>query len=111
MTRFYYEFLRGFARRAGWLIVTVLALAYGWMALRGPQGLQALLEKRREIRQLEEQNAAQARENELRRERIQRLEQSRSEQEMEIRKQLKLLRPGETTFILPDAPKSDNQEK
>jgi hypothetical protein len=24
---------------------------------------------------------------------------------MEIRKQLKLLRPGETTFILPDAPK------
>jgi hypothetical protein len=26
---------------------------------------------------------------------------------MEIRKQLKLLRPGETTFILPDAPKEN----
>jgi hypothetical protein len=26
---------------------------------------------------------------------------------MEIRKQLKLLRPGETTFILPDSPKQD----
>jgi hypothetical protein len=83
----------------------VLALAYGWVALRGPQGLPALLEKHREIRRLEELNAIQEHENQLRRERVQRLENSRSEQEMEIRKQLKLLRPGETTFILPDAPK------
>jgi len=111
LTRFYYELLRGFAKRAGWIIVIVLAVTYGWMALRGPQGIQALLEKRHEIRQLEEQNAAQEHENQLRRERIQRLEQSRSEQEMEIRKQLKLLRPGETTFILPEAPKTENQDK
>jgi hypothetical protein len=27
---------------------------------------------------------------------------------MEIRKQLKLLRPGETTFILPDGPKQND---
>ena len=54
---------------------------------------------------LEEQNAAQAAENERRRERIHRLEQNSTEQEMEIRKQLKLLRPGETTFILEDPPK------
>jgi cell division protein FtsB len=82
------------------------AAAYGWIALRGPQGIQALIEKRREIRELQEQNASMARENERRRERILRLENSTSEQEMEIRKQLKLLRPGETTFILPDPPKS-----
>ena len=73
--------------------------------MRGPQGIEALLEKRREIRQLQEQNAGMVRENKRRRERITRLEESRSEQEMEIRKQLKLVRPGETTFILPDAPK------
>ena len=91
-------------RGAYWLAAAVIGV-YGWVALRGPQGLQALIEKRREIRQLEEQNAAAARENEQRREHIRRLEQSRSEQEMEIRKQLKLLRPGETTFILPDTPK------
>ncbi len=78
---------------------------YGWFALRGPQGIHALLEKRRDIRQLQEQNASMARENQQRREHIRRLEQSRSEQEMEIRKQLKLLRPGETTFILPEASK------
>jgi len=93
-------------RRAGYIIAFALALVYGVVALRGPQGVSALLEKRQEVRLLEEQNAAQAAENERRRERIRRLEESSTEQEMEIRKQLKLLRPGETTFILPDAPPS-----
>ena len=74
---------------------------YIWIAIKGPQGLQTLLEKHQEIRQLEEQNANLRLENERRRERIGRLADSQSEQEMEIRKQLKLLRPGETTFILP----------
>jgi cell division protein FtsB len=77
----------------------------------GPQGLPALLEKHREIRHLEKQNAALARENEMRQERIKRLETSFSEQEMEIRKQLKLLRPGETTFILPDQPKDEQPQQ
>jgi cell division protein FtsB len=95
------------AVRAGWLAGIGLVSAYAWVALRGPQGLPALLEKHREIRLLEEQNAALARENDQRAERIKRLETSASEQEMEIRKQLKLLRPGETTFILPDQPKTD----
>jgi cell division protein FtsB len=99
----YREILQVAMKRTGWVAAATLAVAYGWIALRGPQGLPALLEKHREIRRLEEQNAALAHENQLRRERVQRLESSRSEQEMEIRKQLKLLRPGETTFILPDA--------
>ena len=92
-------------RRRGYLLVLGIAGIYGWVALRGPQGIQALVEKRREIRQLVEQNASVERENQRRREHIRRLEQSQSEQEMEIRKQLKLLRPGETTFILPEASK------
>jgi cell division protein FtsB len=106
LNAWYSKLLRGTSRYAGYLAVAALALAYGWIALRGPQGLQALLEKRKEIRRLEEQNAALAHENQLRRERIERLKDSPSEQEMEIRKQLKLLRPGETTFILPDPPKA-----
>lgn len=93
------------ARRAGILFAVVLVGGYGWIALHGPQGIQALLDKHRLIRQLQEQNAAMAAENQRRRERIERLKDSPSEQEMEIRKQLKLVRPGETTFILPDAPK------
>ena len=80
--------------------------AYAATALRGPQGVQALIEKYREIRTLEARNAAAVMENQRRKERIERLRSNTSEQEMEIRKQLKLLRPGETTFILPDAPKA-----
>ena len=89
----------------GALILLAVVIAYAWIAVSGPQGLQTLIQKRDEIRRLQEQNAALHREIEYRQDRIRRLEGSRSEQEMEIRKQLKLLKPGETTFILPDGPK------
>jgi len=92
------------------MVAIGLVAAYGWVALRGPQGVGALLDKHREIRALEDQNAAAAREVERRKERIRRLKESPSEQEMEIRKQLKLLRPGETTFILPDGSKDVSKD-
>ena len=87
------------------LIVFVLAGVYGYMSLRGPQGIPALMDKWREIRKLEEDNASLQRENDYRRDRIKKLQESPSEQELEIRRKLKLLRPGETSFILPDQPK------
>lgn len=95
--------------KKGAMVLLAIVIAYAWIAVSGPQGLQALMEKRHEIRELEEQNATLTRENEHRRDRIRRLEDSPSEQEMEIRKQLKLLRPGETTFILPDGPKDSGK--
>jgi len=90
----------------GALILLAVVVVYALIAVSGPQGLQTLLEKHREIRQLQEQNAALTREIEHRKDRIRRLESSRSEQEMEIRKQLKLQKPGETTFILPEGQKN-----
>ena len=94
-------------RRIAYIIGFALIGVYGFIALRGPQGIPALLEKRKEIRDLEEQNATMLRENEYRRARIQKLQNSSSEQEMEIRKKLHMLREGETSFILPDQPKAD----
>lgn len=91
-------------RRIGVIAVIAVIGAYAFVALRGPRGVPAFLEKRKEIRALEEQNANLSREIQRKRERIERLKHSPSEQEIEIRKQLKLLRPGETSFILPDAP-------
>ena len=102
------RFERG-ARKVAYTAAFVLIAAYGWMALKGPQGMQALLAKHREIRQLQEQNILLSRENDRRRERIRRLKDSPSEQEMEIRKQLKLQKQGETTFILPDSPKESTK--
>jgi cell division protein FtsB len=98
---------QGSRRRLGVVLVVILACAYGWMFLSGPQGLQTLIEKRREIRQLEERNANIKLENDRRKERIRKLQESRSEQEMEIRKQLKLQKSGETTFILPESEQKD----
>lgn len=92
-------------RRVGFVTVFVLAGLYGYIALRGPQGVPALLEKQRTIRELQERNANLAREIQEQKERIRRLKESESEQEMEVRKRLKLLRPGETSFILPERPK------
>ncbi len=70
------------------------------MTLRG--GIPALIQKQGEIRTLEKQNADLAREIEFRRERIQRLREDESEQELEIRQRLKLVRPGEKVFILQE---------
>ena len=94
-------------RSKGPLLIAVAIVGYIWLALWGPQGVQALIQRHKEIRQLQEQNAEMKLENQRRADHIRRLENSRSEQEMEIRKQLKLLRPGETTFLLPDEPKDE----
>lgn len=100
------ELARVALRRTGWVVGAAVLAAYILMAVRGPQGIQSLIEKHREIRTLEEQNAQMSRANQALRDKIGRLQNSSSEQELEIRKELKLLRPGETTFLLPDAPKS-----
>jgi cell division protein FtsB len=78
---------------------------YGYIALSGPQGIPALRKKWTEIRQLEEDVANLQRDNQAKKEHIRRLETDPAEQEMEIRKRLKLLRPGETSFILPEGAK------
>jgi cell division protein FtsB len=92
-------------RRTLFLIAFVLIASYGYVALQGPQGIRALEQKRREIRQIEEENANLEREIQYRRDRIKKLQDNPAEQELEVRKNLKLLRPGETSFILPDRPK------
>ena len=98
--------MKNVVRRAVFLLVVAVIGVYGYMALRGPQGLPALRGKWQEIRTLEEDNANLQRENQYRRDRIKKLEESPSAQELEIRQKLKLNRPGETSFILPDQPKA-----
>ncbi len=102
--------MKNAVRRTVFLLVVAVVGVYGFLALRGPQGIPALQEKWREIRALEESNAAIQRENQYRRDRIKKLQESPSAQELEIRKNLKLNRPGETSFILPDAPKADQSK-
>src|SRR5258708_2006759 len=102
--------MKNAVRRTVFLLVVAVVGVYGFLALRGPQGIPALQEKWREIRALEESNAAIQRENQYRRDRIKKLQESPTAQELEIRKNLKLNRPGETSFILPDAPQTDQSK-
>jgi len=81
-------------------VVIGLLMIYGLLALGGDHGVAALLDRRRDIRSLEEQNQRLAREIEAKRAKIVRLQDNRLEQELVIRQRLKLLRPNERTYIL-----------
>jgi cell division protein FtsB len=98
-------------RNLGFIAVFLVIAAWGIIALRGPNGISALAEKRRQIQVLQDQNASLAADNGRKRERINQLKTSRPAQELEIRERLKLLRPGETQFILPDPPKDNAAPK
>jgi cell division protein FtsB len=78
------------------------AIAVGLsVGFRVPQGVADLNAKQQAIRQLQRENADLAREVQERRERVRKLRDSRSEQELEIRKRLKLQRQGETAIVVP----------
>jgi cell division protein FtsB len=94
-------------RRSGLLTLVLILGIFALVVLRGPNGISALAEKRKEIQTFQEQNASLAADNKRKRSRIEKLKSSRAEQELEIRKRLKLLRPGETQFIVPDESKPD----
>ena len=92
-------------RRVAYSAALIMMAVYGYVALSGPQGIPGLRGKWNEIRRLEEEIANLQRDNHAKKERIRRLENDPAEQEMEIRKRLKLLREGETSFILPETSK------
>jgi cell division protein FtsB len=81
--------------------------AYATIMLRGPQGLSALNEKRRQIRMLEEENANLSRDIETKKRRIDRLEHDPKTQEVEIEKRLGKVHPGSTEFKISGAPAPD----
>lgn len=88
-------------RHKQFLVVAGVATTIGWVAYNGSQSFDIWLGKRQQIREVQEQNAILQRDNELRRQRIERLNQSSSERDMELRK-LNLGKPGDMMFILPD---------
>ena len=90
-------------RKMGWSLAVVLTCAYAVVALRGPQGVPALLEKWDEVRKLEQENADLEAKIRQKRERIRELQEKDSALEMELRKDLLQMKPGEKTLILPES--------
>ena len=95
----YYLTMKSSVIRFLYAMALVMAVVYAFFAMRGPHGVAAYTQKRQEIREMEESNAALARENQLKREYVERLRQSQAEQELEIRRRLKLVKPNEKVFM------------
>lgn len=100
--------MRSSVAKVCYALAVLVAASYALVTLRGPQGIPALIQKQKQIRTLEKENGDLARDIENRRERIKRLREDESAQELEIRQRLKLVRPGEKVFILQDSVASKN---
>lgn len=90
-------------RKLGWIVGAVV-LVCGLSALRGTQGLSGPFELFRQIRELQKQNRELELEIASKQERLRRLDGSESENELEVKKRLKYLKPGERQMVLPSAP-------
>jgi cell division protein FtsB len=94
--------------RIAYIIAVVAVASYALVALRGPGGISAWLEKERQIKVMEKRNAELSKEVERARSRIERLKSDPAEQERVIKERLKLVHPGEKIYILGE---SDIQKK
>ncbi|MGQ9634110.1 MAG: hypothetical protein ACUVXB_07665 [Bryobacteraceae bacterium] len=92
-------------RTLAYLLSGMAVIGLAIYRLAGPQGIRLLIEKHREIRTFEKGNLEIERELKERLERLRRLEEDSSEVEAEIRKQWRLQKKDETTFLLPEPKK------
>ena len=86
-------------------LVFLAVASYAFVTLRGPHGIPALLEKNRQIEAVEKRNDGLAKAIERKRERIRRLQNNPAEQELEVRRRLKLVDPHEKVYIIGDPEK------
>ncbi len=91
------------ALKTAYAITVLSGVVYAFVALEGPNGIPALLAKRHLVAEYEQQNQQIMRENMQKEQKIERLENNPLEQEMVIRQQLKLAKPGEKIYIYDDA--------
>jgi cell division protein FtsB len=91
--------------RTAYAVIVLCGVIYAFVALRGPNGIPGLLEKRRQVHEYEMSNEQLHREIEQKQERIQRLQNDPQEQEIEIRQRLKFAGPGEKIYIIDDKKK------
>jgi cell division protein FtsB len=101
--------MRNPALKTAYAIVVLSGVAYAFVVLEGPNGIPALLAKRHQVAEYQQQNQQIMRENAQKEQRIDRLENNPIEQEMEIRQRLKLAKPGEKIYIIDDT--STNNKK
>ena len=83
-----------------YVLVFLVAVGYAFFAF--PQGMRAWKDKQRQIQEMEKRNTGLAQEVERKKEHIKRLSDNPSEQELEIRRRLKLAHPDEKIYTFWD---------
>jgi cell division protein FtsB len=91
--------------KTAYSLIVLCGIIYAFVALRGPNGIPGLLDKRRQVHEYEIGNEQLHREIEQKQERILRLQNDPQEQEIEIRQRLKFAGPGEKIYIIEDKKK------
>jgi cell division protein FtsB len=91
--------------KIAYAFIVLCGIVYAFVALRGPNGLPGLFDKRRQVQEYEATNEQLHREIEQKQQRIQRLQSDPREQEIEIRQRLKFAGPGEKIYIIDDKKK------
>ena len=97
--------------KIGYALALIGGAAYGFVEWRGPHGSVArLMQTTQTARDLEQETIVLHREIEAQTQRIKRLTDNPEEQELEIRKRLKLVKSGEKSYILQDSQNSAQQK-
>ncbi len=86
--------------------IALMTVAYGVAEFRGPNGYTGLMQKREQVRRLEEENRKLRSDLDRLDKRVDKLRHDPASQEFEIRKRLGLVKQGETVYVLPVKPKS-----
>jgi cell division protein FtsB len=95
--------------RIALLLVFLTAVSYAFIAF--PKGMHSWQERKRLIEEKERGNTILVREVERQKDRIHRLSTDSGEQELEIRKRLKLTRPDEKVFITGEPAAEEKPQK
>jgi Sec-independent protein translocase protein TatA len=94
--------MRSVVIRIGRACALLAIVAFVFFGLRVPRAIGDLRTKHEAIRRLQKENADLEKELKEKQDRVHKLRESRSEQELEIRRQLRYQREGETSIILPE---------
>jgi cell division protein FtsB len=92
--------MKAYFAKFAYVVAFLMVVSYAFVTLRGPHGISALMEKRRQIHEMEERNLKLDQEIERKREHIKRLVDNPGEQELEIRERLKLVNPTDKVYII-----------
>lgn len=88
----------------GYIAAAALACAYAVVLLRSPQGFPAMMEKRRQVQEMQRSNEALKEEIRRLEKRLEDIESRWDEKERIIRERTNKVKPGETTVFVPEEP-------